>query len=180
MGGVFRFPKLGLLLGGLACLGVLAAETLHATCGIHQLLLTGEEWMAGRADFNVDVAPVRRARGEVVTTGALHPDLVICWMNGCFHGPRTSFRVYRFYRTGLGFSNPGGEHLWKMLEVAGALTHQESSCEPAKPESDDWTVDCRVVDPPSDQGTNYHAWHTFVPTIPAPCHFLRSRHRAPQ
>jgi hypothetical protein len=49
---------------------------------------------------------VSRARGEVIATRALHTDLVICWMNCCFHGPLTSFRVLRFYRTAQGFSNP--------------------------------------------------------------------------
>ncbi len=38
----------------------LPAEPLHATGRIDQLLLTGKERVAGRADFQVDVALVRR------------------------------------------------------------------------------------------------------------------------
>jgi len=75
----------GLLLGGFG-LGVLAAEALDASGGIHQLLLAGEEWMAVGADFNTDVAPMRGAGGKRVAAGAMHTHFMVRRMNGCFHG----------------------------------------------------------------------------------------------
>ena len=48
-----RLPS-GLAVG----LGVLAAEALDAACGVDQLLLAGEERVAGGADFDDDVALV--------------------------------------------------------------------------------------------------------------------------
>ena len=75
----------GLLFRGFD-LGVLAAEALDAASGVHQLLLTGEEWMAVGADFNADVAPVRGAGGKRVAAGAVHTHFMIRRMNGCFHG----------------------------------------------------------------------------------------------
>ena len=71
--------------GGSAHFGVLAAETLHPSGGINQLLLAGEEWMAVGANFNVDIATVRRARGERVSARAVHPDFVVRRVNSCFH-----------------------------------------------------------------------------------------------
>jgi hypothetical protein len=50
--------------------GVLAAEALDASGGVHELLLAGEKWMASRADFNVNVALVSRTGRKVVTTRA--------------------------------------------------------------------------------------------------------------
>src|SRR5207247_7755963 len=54
----FDFRSLGsrLLFRGLFLLGVLAAETLHATGRVDQLLLAGVERMAVGADFHVMVA----------------------------------------------------------------------------------------------------------------------------
>ena len=54
----FRFGGFGL--GGVG-FGVLAAEALDATGGVHQLLLAGKERVAGGADFHVDIALVGRA-----------------------------------------------------------------------------------------------------------------------
>ena len=45
--------------------GVLAAEALDAAGGVDQLLLAGEERVAGGADFDDDVALVRGAGLEV-------------------------------------------------------------------------------------------------------------------
>src|ERR1019366_7954793 len=66
--GGWRKPNGMLVLGCFGCLGgfglasvglgVLAAETLDASGGVHQLLLAGEERMAGGADFHADVALV--------------------------------------------------------------------------------------------------------------------------
>ena len=51
--------------------GELAAEALDAAGGVDQLLLAGEERVAGGADFDDDVALVGGARLEVVAAGAL-------------------------------------------------------------------------------------------------------------
>src|SRR5450432_1333618 len=67
-------------------LGVLAAEALHAAGGVHQLLLAGEEGVAVRANFNADVALVRRTGHKCVAARAMHAYFVISGMNGCFHG----------------------------------------------------------------------------------------------
>ena len=65
----------------LAGLGILAAEALDAACRVDQFLLAGEEWVAGRTDFYVDVALVGRAGSEIVAARAHNPDFVIVWMN---------------------------------------------------------------------------------------------------
>ena len=82
----------GLLLGRFG-LGVLAAEALDTSGGIHQLLLAGEKWMAVGADFNADVAPMRGAGSKRVAAGAVHTHFMIRRMNGCFHGFLTSIQV---------------------------------------------------------------------------------------
>ena len=69
----------------LFCFGVLAAEALDAAGGIHKLLLAGEERVAGRANFHVDVAFVRGTRGETVAARALDADFLVRWMGCCFH-----------------------------------------------------------------------------------------------
>src|SRR5271154_687698 len=79
------------LLGGFGLAGVglgeLAAEALDAACGVDQLLLAGEEGVAGGADFENDVALVRGAGGEAVAAGALDRDFVVLRMNSLFrHG----------------------------------------------------------------------------------------------
>ena len=65
--------------------GVLAAETLDAAGGVHELLLAGKEGMAGGADFYADVALVGGAGDECVTAGAMHADLAVAGVDGCFH-----------------------------------------------------------------------------------------------
>ena len=69
------------LLGGRLRFRVLAAEALDAACRIHQLLLAGEERMAIRADFYVNIALMGRTGREVVTARANNPNFVIVWMN---------------------------------------------------------------------------------------------------
>jgi len=86
-------------------LGVLAAEALHAAGGIHQLLLAGEKWMAGGADFNADIALMCGAGNKGIAAGAVHADFAISGMNGCFHGGSDLDSNIRFYRNGRGFSN---------------------------------------------------------------------------
>jgi hypothetical protein len=79
--GGFVSSDLARLLRGRLRLGVLAAEALDAACRIHQLLFAGEERMARRANFKVDVTFVGRARYEVVSARTDHPDFLIVWMN---------------------------------------------------------------------------------------------------
>src|SRR5271165_7180510 len=67
-------------------LGVLAAETLDAAGGVHQLLLAGEEWVAGGADFHADVALVGRTGHKCVAARAMHAHFVVNGMDGCLHG----------------------------------------------------------------------------------------------
>src|ERR1039458_8341792 len=76
-GGGFGFSRVAL--------GVLAAETLDAAGGVHELLLAGKEGMAGGADFYADVALVGGAGDECVTAGAMHADFAVAGMDGCFH-----------------------------------------------------------------------------------------------
>jgi len=79
--------------GGIA-FRVLAAEPFYAAGGVHELLLAGEEGMAGGADFNADVAFVRRARNKCVPAGAMHPDLAVVRMDSCFHVNSTSIQTF--------------------------------------------------------------------------------------
>src|SRR5882762_5758494 len=71
-----------LLLDGLF---VLAAETLDASGGVHQLLLAGKERMAIGADFHVDRALVRGPGNELVAARAVYAYFIVSGMNRCFH-----------------------------------------------------------------------------------------------
>ena len=83
---IFRLLCCGLGLAGVR-LGELAAEALDATCGVDQLLLAGEERVAGGADFEQDVAFVRGAGLETVAAGALDGGDGITRVNSFFrHG----------------------------------------------------------------------------------------------
>src|SRR5438270_682594 len=64
---------------------VLAAEALDAAGGVHELLFTGEERVAIRANFYADVALVGRPGHKGVSTGTVHTHFAISGMNGCFH-----------------------------------------------------------------------------------------------
>src|SRR5215469_9541334 len=74
MGGLRFAAAVELLLFG-CC--VLAAEALDASGSIDQLLLAGEERVAGRADFENDVTLVGRAGLEVAAAGAADVDLLV-------------------------------------------------------------------------------------------------------
>src|SRR5581483_6450578 len=69
----------------LAGLSVLAAEALHASRGVHQLLLAGKERMTVGADFYVDVALVGGPGGERVPARAVHAYFVVTRMDSCLH-----------------------------------------------------------------------------------------------
>jgi hypothetical protein len=76
----------GFCLAGVG-VGKLAAEALDAACGIDQLLLAGEERVAGGADFEDDIALVRGAGLKVIAAGALDGDGVVLRVNSFFwHG----------------------------------------------------------------------------------------------
>src|SRR5580658_5857662 len=74
-------------LGGLGrrVLGVLAAEALHSSGSIHQLLLARKERMAGRADFYADITLVGGPGNKRIAARAMHAHFVISGMNGWFH-----------------------------------------------------------------------------------------------
>ena len=80
----------GLGLGGFRFGGgvsVFPGEALNAASGVDQLLLTGEEGMAVRADFHAQhIAFDGRARLEGVAAGAVHCNGMIVGMNTWLHG----------------------------------------------------------------------------------------------
>ena len=90
MGGLLFFAAAFELLLGFGC-GVLAAEALDASGGINQLLLAGEEGVAGGADFEDDVSLVGGAGLEVVAAGAADVGLLVLRVDA-FLGHGESFR----------------------------------------------------------------------------------------
>jgi hypothetical protein len=66
-------------------LRILPAEALHASGGIHQLLLAGKERVAVRADFQVDGALVGGPGGKCVSACAVHAHFFIFGMDRCLH-----------------------------------------------------------------------------------------------
>src|ERR1700694_572895 len=78
---------------GSARLGcVLLAEPLHPSGGVHELLLSREEGMAGGADFDVDDGR-RRARDEAIAARALHAGPLIFGVNSGFHCSHPCLKV---------------------------------------------------------------------------------------
>jgi hypothetical protein len=69
---------------GLA-LAVFLAEFLHATGGVHDLLLAGIERVAGGADFNVQWFHHRGTRSERIPAAAGHCDVGILGMDFRLH-----------------------------------------------------------------------------------------------
>ena len=63
--------------------GDFAAEAFDAAGGVDQLLLAGEERVAGSADFDDDVALVRGTGLKGIAAGALDVDGVVLRVN-CF------------------------------------------------------------------------------------------------
>lgn len=61
---------------------VFLAEFVHASCGVHDFLLTRIERMAVGADFNLQVMPERRAGFECIAAGASDRDLFVLRMRG--------------------------------------------------------------------------------------------------
>src|SRR4051794_16136117 len=74
----------GGLLGSLGL--VLPLKLIDASGGIDQLLLTREERVAARADFDADVSLVRGSGAERMTARADYVYLVVCGVDSSFHG----------------------------------------------------------------------------------------------
>src|ERR1051326_8372399 len=66
-------------------LAVAFVEAIHASRGIDELLLTGEERMARGTDFHVQVALLGRARLERLAAGAGDVDFYVFRVNSWFH-----------------------------------------------------------------------------------------------
>ena len=82
----------------------LAAEPVDAACGVDQLLLAGEERVAGGADFEDDVALVGGTRLEDGSAGALYVDVFILRVNPLLRHleyPLSGGRLAVRLRTGL-------------------------------------------------------------------------------
>lgn len=67
-------------------LAITLIETIYASCCINQLLFAGEEGMARRADFDVQVAILRGASLKAFATRAGDVYFLILRMNFWFHG----------------------------------------------------------------------------------------------
>jgi hypothetical protein len=78
-----------------AFLASVAAEALDATGRVDQLLLAGKERVAGRADFEHDIALVRGARGEVVAARTAHVGFVVIGVNPSLGHVVESFQLTR-------------------------------------------------------------------------------------
>jgi vancomycin permeability regulator SanA len=93
--------------GGVA-FRVFAAEAFYAAGGVHELLLAGKEGMAGGADFNADIALMRRARYKCVPAGAMNADLAVVRMDSCFHVNSTSIQTFDSIGRGKDSARRGG------------------------------------------------------------------------
>jgi len=65
--------------------GIATREFFDPSCGVDKLLLPGEEWMARRANTDLDITP-RRPRVIRGTARAVNRCLVVFGVNICFHG----------------------------------------------------------------------------------------------
>src|SRR5216684_9402336 len=64
---------------------VLLAELVHATAGIHNLLLAGIERMAVRTDLNLQILADGRAGGKSISARAGDGDFFVIRMDAGFH-----------------------------------------------------------------------------------------------
>ena len=98
-----------LLLGSGFCvagLGILAAEAFHASCRIHQLVLTREKRMAIGADFDGNVVLACRPRRKQIAARTMHARLVVLGMNSCLHSSSQPFYgISLSYRISTGRAN---------------------------------------------------------------------------
>ncbi len=61
------------------------AESFHTATGIQNLLFTGIKRMASRTDIEMDVFAEGRTRFNDVATATGGFDIVVRWMEVCFH-----------------------------------------------------------------------------------------------
>ena len=77
---------------GCRFLAIALVEPINASGGVDQLLLTGEERVASRADFDVQVAFFGRASLEGLAASATNGDFDVFRMNSWFHLTHVSCR----------------------------------------------------------------------------------------
>ena len=70
---------------GCGFLAIALVEPIHASSGIDQLLLTGKERVASRADFDVQVAFFGRASLKGLAASAANGNFYVFRMNSWFH-----------------------------------------------------------------------------------------------
>ena len=70
---------------GSGFLSIALVEAIDASGGIDQLLFAGEERMAGRANFDVQIAFLGRARFEGLAASAANGNFDVFWVNSWFH-----------------------------------------------------------------------------------------------
>ena len=66
-------------------LAIALVEAIDASRGIDQLLFTGEERVASRANFDVQVALLGRAGLECLAASAGNSYIDVFWVNSWFH-----------------------------------------------------------------------------------------------
>lgn len=66
-------------------LAVTLVEAIDASCGIHELLFSGEEGVASRTDFDVQIAFLRRAGLECFAACAANSYFDVFGVNSWFH-----------------------------------------------------------------------------------------------
>jgi len=65
---------------------VFAAEFVDTPGGVHDLLLTGIEWVTSGADLDVKILPKGRTGNKRVTAAAHDLDIAMLRMDSRFHG----------------------------------------------------------------------------------------------
>lgn len=95
---------------GCRFLAIALVESINASCRVDELLLTGEERVASRADFDVQVVFSGRAGFEALTASATNGYFVIFRVDSWFHyflslhGGAPS-PVYKQVMIGVGIQN---------------------------------------------------------------------------
>ena len=70
---------------GSGFLSIALVEAIDASRGIDQLLFAGEERVACRTDFDVQIAFLGRASFERLATSATNGNFDVFWVNSWFH-----------------------------------------------------------------------------------------------
>jgi hypothetical protein len=86
---VFAIALIELLCGccriGSRFLSITLVEAIDASRGIDQLLFAGEERVASRTNFDVQIAFLRRASLESLAASAANGNFDVFWVNSWFH-----------------------------------------------------------------------------------------------